>query len=435
MYLFLVSILIIIYAVIAWKNLRLAVFLIFACLPAYLLRLEILGLPTTFLEMMIGVVTIGWLIHLTPTVAGLWRARPTLSFARRGGFSRWFIPISVLAIAGIIGIVVAPDKMAALGIFKAFIVEPILFFFIVRSTLKWYGDAEKACLFLGLGALAVALLAIFQHFSGLSIPIPWDVEGRTTSLFPYPNAVGLYLGPIIVLGLNFIGKYSEDKFYSRAWFWLLVSGASLAAIIFSQTEAAWLAVPATILLFVLFNKKSRWLSAALMAATIILVFLIPNFREKVLLQDYSGSVRLKQWTETVAMLKDNWLLGAGLSGYPTALAPYHTHEEIEIFQYPHNIILNIWSELGLLGLLAFATFLWQTVWSIRESHRRQSTLFWITLASATALAEMLIHGLVDVPFFKNDLALLTAGLLAILAWSATGPYAHPEPKPEPTENE
>lgn len=418
MYLFLISVLIVLYAIIVWKNLRLAVFLIFACLPTYLLRLEILGVPTTFLEMMLGVLTVGWIIRLAPATIKIKDQRFLVSTFRKS------IPFFLLVVAGIIGVIVAPDKTAALGILKAFIIEPIIFFFVIRSTLKWYDDAEVACLFLGLGALTVAGFAIFQQQTGLSIPAPWDVEGRTTSFFPYPNAVGLYLGPIIVLGINLIGRYSEKKLYPRAWFWTLVSSLSIAAVIFSQTEAAWLAVPAAILIFGILNKKTRPLSIILIIIAAVAVCLAPNFHDKIFLQDYSGQVRLKQWNETTVMLKDHWLFGAGLSGYPAAVAPYHSHEEVEIFQYPHNLVLNIWSELGLLGLLAFLTFLWYSAWLIREGLRRRSSLFWLTMTSAAALTEMLIHGLVDVPFFKNDLALLTAGLLAILVWSATGPYAH-----------
>jgi len=417
MYLFLISILIIIYAVIAWKNLRLAIFLFFACLPTYLLRLEILNVPTTFLEMMIGVLTVVWLIQII-------RGTNNKDQKFLVSTGKWFLPFSLLLAAGIIGVIIAPDKITALGILKAYIVEPILFFVVVRTSLKWYNDGETALKFLGFGALTVAGFAIYQHLTNSAIPIPWDVENRTTSFFPYPNAIGLFLGPIAVLALKFIGSSVARKYYFLAWFWIIVFGTSVTAMFFSQTEAAWIAVPVTALIFGFLNKRTRPLSTLLIIGGIVTVCLLPNFQDKILLRDYSGGVRLKQWEETTAMLKDSWLFGAGLSGYQTALAPYHTHEEIEIFQYPHNIVLNIWSELGLLGLVAFIAFLWTAVWSIKKSWQQKSSQFWITAATTMTLVEMLIHGLVDVPFFKNDLAMLTAGLLAILAWSATGPYAH-----------
>ena len=122
-----------------------------------------------------------------------------------------------------------------------------------------------------------------------------------------------------------------------------------------------------------------------------------------MLQDSSGLVRRAQWSETLTMLADRPFLGAGLNGYPAALAPYHDATFYEIFQYPHEIFLNSWSELGLIGLIALfigAILVARTTW------RRKDEV--LVLAFAVAILTMTIHGLVDVPFFKNDLAILTA---------------------------
>jgi O-antigen ligase len=138
----------------------------------------------------------------------------------------------------------------------------------------------------------------------------------------------------------------------------------------------------------------------------------------VFLQDYSGGVRLSQWGETAMLLRDHALFGVGLGGYPAALAPYHTDVQYEIFQYPHNLFLNQWVELGMLGVVALV---WLIVAGGRELWRDHSV---VTMASGAALVTMVIHGLVDVPFYKNDLAVLTALLLGIF-WqkekSPTGP--------------
>ena len=145
--------------------------------------------------------------------------------------------------------------------------------------------------------------------------------------------------------------------------------------------------------------------------------------EKLTLQDYSGQVRLTQWSETVDMLQDHWFLGAGLSGYPTVFEPYHQATHIEIFQYPHNILLNIWVELGLLGVIAFGLLAYQVLLSLRGSHATEAISGQGLLRRLTPRNDMLpipflalltttIHGLVDVPYFKNDLAMLFWVLIA-----------------------
>lgn len=399
------AVLLAIYCAIAWRDFRLAVFLFLAALPTYLLRLEIFGLPTTVLELMFGILTIGWLIKLL-------KEKTKLSFVKP-----WLWPITLLLIAGIVGVMVAPDKMAALGVFKAYLLEPIIFFFVLYTTLKQTNDTEEALSFLGLGALAVALFAIYQRFTGQAIPIPWDIEQRVTSVFPYPNAVGLYLGPIIILGACALWRSFRTKIYPRVWFWLLIVGASMAATVFSRTEAAWTALAVTLVLTGLFIKRWRRPTLVILTLVIVLIILTPTVHSKLLLQDYSGAVRLKQWEESINMLKDNWLFGAGLSGYPIALQPYHMRQEIEIFQYPHNLVLNIWSELGVLGLIAAGWLAILSIKTFRRARKNQPPLNWLAFAATAALLEMTIHGLVDVPFFKNDLAMLTAATLTLLLWS------------------
>jgi len=105
--------------------------------------------------------------------------------------------------------------------------------------------------------------------------------------------------------------------------------------------------------------------------------------------------------ESLNMLKDRPLFGAGLAGYQTLVAPYHLNKHIELYPYPHNFFLNFWSELGLSGLVVYliivTTFFYQLL-------RKRDSQLKITLC-ATMIA-LLVHGLVDAPYLKNDLSIL-----------------------------
>ncbi|MCA9389730.1 MAG: hypothetical protein KC585_03955, partial [Candidatus Magasanikbacteria bacterium] len=70
-------------------------------------------------------------------------------------------------------------------------------------------------------------------------------------------------------------------------------------------------------------------------------------------------------------------------------------------QYPHNIILNFWVETGLAGLLAF-------FWIVFAWLKKKEAML-------LPLVALLIHGLVDVPYFKNDLAIVFFLVLALCA--------------------
>jgi O-antigen ligase len=120
----------------------------------------------------------------------------------------------------------------------------------------------------------------------------------------------------------------------------------------------------------------------------------------------SGSVRLTIWKEALEMLKTRPILGAGLAGYQTAVAPFHKAKYIEIYLYPHNIFLNFWSETGLLGLLALLWLIGVFFWQGLRSPPTHYSLLTTHYALLAAMLVILIHGLVDVPYFKNDLAVM-----------------------------
>ncbi len=403
------------FVLLSWRDLHRGLWILVALLPSYLLRTEIFGIPTTLLEMLIVVFVIVWFLKRRPILA-LFVSKKNIGY---------LFPIALLLIASTIAVSISPDTEAALGVWKAYFVEPIVLFFIVMFELMTSELKESRLLpdnifeALGVCALFLSLVALVQWLTGNGIPIPWDIERRVTSVFDYPNALGLFLGPIAVVSVLKITK-------GKRFFWSLVFLLSSIAIVLAQTEAAIVAVVTTLALAGVLNRKTRYATVVACLVAVMFVLFSPwraLVIDKLTLQDYSGQVRLTQWSETVDMLGDNWLLGAGLSGYPTAFAPYHKATHIEIFQYPHNIFLNIWIELGLLGLAAFILL---AVCVLRLIPFPLSRLPVPCALAFFALLEISIHGLVDVPYFKNDLAVFTWILLAIIfAYARQTPQTKP----------
>lgn len=389
-----VVILFFLFTFIAWRSPRYGVFIVLATLPSYLIRFSIGPIPTTMLEVMI------WALFVITFI----RDRSSLlDIHRRFHQSGLAAPTALLLLAATVSVFVSPDLRAALGAWRAYFIDPLLFVvvllqlrFLPHSHATKHESERLVIDGLAVCALAVSLAVIIQWLTKIGIPPPWDLERRATGLFPYPNANGLLLAPI---GVLFLGE--KDKRY------LFLSLLGFAAMILTKTEAGIIAALAGIRVFALLHsERTRRLTIALGVLVAIIVLAIPNIRtpiiEKVLLLDWSGRVRRTTWVETAHMLRDHAIFGAGLAGYPTVFAPYHTtRAAIEIFQYPHNSILNFWSETGLLGLAAF-------IWLLLAWYRRTTSL-----AVHAAMAALLIHGLVDVPYFKNDLAILFWTLIAL----------------------
>ncbi|HTK59632.1 MAG TPA: hypothetical protein VL283_00335, partial [Candidatus Baltobacteraceae bacterium] len=70
------------------------------------------------------------------------------------------------------------------------------------------------------------------------------------------------------------------------------------------------------------------------------------------------------------------------------------------------ILLNLWSELGLAGIVVFILIM------VRFFQQALATKSWTLAGAGVAI---LVHGLVDVPYFKNDLAMLFWLLMAFAA--------------------
>jgi O-antigen ligase len=395
------------YAFLAWRNLKLCVIVLAAVLPVYLLRFEIAGVPSTMLESLIWILIAVWFVK--GFIEHRWKFTDAYKKNVHGEFKTLRLSITLILVAGVISIFTAPDLFQALGIFKAYFVEPLLIFVLVSSVCE-RNDLPKLFTALGASALMLSVLAIAQKLTGLGIPEPWDTARRVTSVFPYPNALGLFLAPILSAIPFLFMRAKHNRNFRAMIFWSVTFVAGAIAIFFSETQGAWIAVPVSIFLITLLRLSKNAKALAITSASLVVISLLILFPPSSQLSSLSSlEVRQSQWHETWSYLSNDyhWVLGAGFSGYPTALEPYHEAVQYEIFQYPHNIFLNFWVELGLLGLIGFVCLAVQVARLIRQN---KGDL--LVLATFAGLIEMLIHGLVDVPYFKNDLAVLTWLLIA-----------------------
>ncbi len=389
------------FSVLAWRKTLWGVLIISALLPLYLIRFHIAFLPMTLLEAMILILFLIWLFKNKFS-----RHKVGISASLRQD-KVWLALIIAWLIAATISVFTAPDLETALGLWKAYFIEPILFLIVFVDTIKTKKDLYKVFMALGISAIYIGALAVYQKFTGYLIPnAEWYAPEtrRITGVYGFPNAVGLYFAPLAVLffglAIKNIKKVLIFIFYAVAFI------LSCLGITFAVSEGAIVGVVAGIFFFLLINKKTR-IPAIVLAIILIIAlqFNVPlkdKVAEKLTLQDFSGKLRLEMWGETFEMLKESPIWGAGLGGYQEAVAPFHNKDYIEIYLYPHNKFLNFWSELGIFGLIIFFLILIKFFYD--GFITKQNKFLAIILMSA--MAAMLIHGLVDVPYFKNDLAVL-----------------------------
>jgi O-antigen ligase len=364
-------------------------------MPLYVVRWHVGPLPTTLLENLVVLTILLYLITL-------WRHHEPLP--KRTPYD---IPILVFLVAGAIGIFVAPDHRAALGIYRAFLLEPIAIFYMAIVVLRSKTDL-KPLLVAGAVSASLFSLAVVVTFAGELIGGHLNPNSAPGVFGINPNAIALYLGPIAAVAAGFV--LFADSRRSR-WIALAVLAFVLPALACTLSRGAFLAGAVLALVAVLSVRNSR-LRFGLLAAAVVGGFAlsrVPFIAARLAhqLDPHQSTLALREaiWSVTLRMLRDHPLLGAGISGYQTVMAHYRTRN-LHPEPYAHNIFLTTWSEVGLIGLAAFTVILFGLLWrawrNFSSAHEIYRPLIWGIFG---AWVVFVIHGLVDSPYWKNDLSL------------------------------
>jgi len=418
---------------------------------------------------MFGILTIIWIIRWNKQIIfnlrSLILSYPTI-----------FAASALFLLGATISLFTAVDFRAALGEWKSFYVEPVVLFVMLLTIthqqanslvskknkgrikikeLRFFSSPTPvgisptgSTIFslqssvsttivsaLLLCGIATSLLAIYQHFTGWMVPYDfWENRQtyRVTAWYGFPNGVGLFLAPVFVLGVykfvKFVTILKNKKLEIGNWklFFALVSIfiflISIAlAIIYAKSTGAIIGIAAAIGFLLLIWKRTRWFALTAGIIAMVGLFSLPTdnaIRQEILMQDRSGQLRVEMWAETSAYLMKHPIVGTGLASYEERIAPYRIRTNIEIFHHPHNLLLTIWVNTGILGLLGF-------VWLLVAIFNLQSSIFLQTkklphlnIFLLATLITILTMGLVDSPYIKNDLAFLFWTVLALLVISS-----------------
>lgn len=358
------------------------------------------------------------------------KVKSSLLFALKNcwriGEGRWreklALPLILLLAGAVAGVFVATDLRLALGVFKGWLLAPLLYFLMITVRLddsRWLRITLHAYF---LSALSLALWALYQVISGDY----FTVDARASGPFASANYLAMYLGPALaVLGVLMLKKATEGK---RGWSWeflLLLTELILigVALYFSQSYAALLAVIVAVgvYLFLRYDRKTLWeLRRRLAIGMLVLVAVLAGalyfgqgqtYKFKDFLafdRQSSSSVRLEIWTVAQSLIRENPWLGIGLGQfqpvYERRAAAVLEHPPIDPkVPHPHNVWAAFWLNTGIFGLIAFC---WLTMAAYFRPRFCQPYLRPYVHLGLVMIAVILVHGLFDTTFWKNDLAYL-----------------------------
>jgi len=385
------------------------------CLPLYVVRFHVGPVPSTLLEILIGITVVMW-------VAGRIRTR-----GWRPARAPLEIPMSVFLLAGLIGIAVSPDHMGAIGIYRAYFIEPIVLFYVAMDLLRTEDDFRIVLAGFAAGTTIFAIMNLGAWVIALATTPLADIDlgNAPKALYTSPNSVAIFLEPAVTLAAGF-ALYAHNR---RDRTVAVVALVFLLASMVATLSRAGLLTLAVLGVVAVVTIRRRGLKLGLLAAGVVgavAILQIPEVARRMAHQfdpsypynTFEGRIQI--WSDTLHMLRDHPIFGAGLRGYAIVMQPYVTTRAHVPELYAHDIFLSMWVEVGLLGLAAFvamlAILLWKGWSAFSKTEGFPRALLWGTAAAFVAIA---VHGLFDTPYYGNDLS-VEFWMLAALEMAALG---------------
>ena len=131
--------------------------------------------------------------------------------------------------------------------------------------------------------------------------------------------------------------------------------------------------------------------------------------EDLLLQNGRSSLdsRVMIWQSGAMILRDHWFLGIGIGNFQQEYLAYQAHFTPYLewaVPQPHNLVLAVWLQTGLIGLAGFIILVGRLMSRLYKSTK---TGAWIEGGLLLGLwLSFLFYGFIDTPYFRNDLAFL-----------------------------
>ena len=358
------------------------------CLPLYLVRWKYGPISTTLLEVLVVVTIAFYLLGR--------RQEGTLRFNR----TPYDVPILLLLLAGASAVFVPPDRWHALGLYRAYFIEPIAIFYVAVDLLRRPGQVREVLLGLGIGSSIFAALNVAAFFASFAHGT-FVLGSPPTALYTSAPEVAMYLEPPFALAAGFVmfADQRKDRLLAVAWMVFLVPALAL-----TLSRGAYLAI-AVLALVAIATSRARLPLAAAVVVVVVVLLQVPLVKKRLAGQFELGDTnttirgRLSIFTDTFTMLRDHPIFGDGLGGY------HYLFRGTNLVIYPHDMWLTFWVEVGLLGMVAFAVIFFGLLYRGWRAFPKASGFYhavlWGVLGSLVLWG---VHGLVDSPYWKNDMS-------------------------------
>jgi len=305
-----------------------------------------------------------------------------------------------------------------------------IFYFMAIMILD---DAKKIVRYIVFYLLSIGFVSLVQIYTYLTIGL-----NRSTGLGGY----GIIVGGATILGgagplrssaegVNGVGGYSTYFLANASELGLglvvayplcyyLFRGASsrllkviclvllvmfIISIIFTGSRGAFVGMVGT-LLFLLYKEKKLMIGLVMLAILSIPAYYLVSDRYVERIEsigeyeaDESVGVRFQLWRAAVDMVIDYPVFGVGTGNFANAYGgTYREKDSASLYWSPHNVFIQIITELGLVGFTIYILFIASIFWINRESRKllakldQQKMLTCLTLGIDVIMVGYIIAG-------------------------------------------
>ncbi|EKD58956.1 MAG: bicarbonate transporter, ICT family protein [uncultured bacterium] len=382
-------------------NYKILLNLVVFCLPLYLIKANIFGLPTNVFEIAALLLIFFSLLHKRKIISSELRNLPrSLMFG------------SALILAGtILSLLFNENKLTGLGILKSWFLIPMLFSFTLYIFTDSISDLKNSLRALFFSTSLVGLTALVYKISGLV-----TFDNRLSAFYLSPNHLAMYLAPGLIFGAYFLFDAISKKILPSIIFYLFSTALVTVPLFYTYSYGAWIALilSAIIVTVASFPKSKQLLKIIFLASIIFSTLLISQLGTEKLTDAInlsprsSLSSRATIWLASIRLIQQRPFIGIGPGNFQDSYLSLQSHFPPYLewaVPQPHNIFLAFWLQAGILGIAGFLIVLFFVLNRLFQllKHKKNEAL-----ASSFLLFFLytLLHGIIDTTYWKNDLSVI-----------------------------
>jgi O-antigen ligase len=244
------------------------------------------------------------------------------------------------------------------------------------------------------------------------------------------------------LGLLFVGAVPRDK----RLLYITAVGLMGVALLLSGSRGGLVAILSAVFFLIILTTKSKNYGqfalkislAVLLFATIIggTIFVggessLTRIAETATSKDITTN-RVHIWSVTLEIIKNNLPFGAGIGAYGVSYTKFDNSNGLERVEQAHNDYLQVLSDMGVVGLLIGAFFVfWLFRTGLQSVKTKNAFRRGIAIGALAGCFAILVHSVFDFVLHTTAISILFLALVALVVQSGDEYADDSEEKIEP----